>query len=42
MANKEEPDAISDNIASSALFGEKHPFGEIVTEKTIQNISQKS
>lgn len=32
-------DAIAGNVSSIVNYGEKHPYGEIITEKTISNIT---
>ena len=38
-AAKEEPNAISYNVASVLNYGKNHPYGEVVTEETVKNIS---
>ena len=38
-AEKEDPDAIADNLNSALLYGSKHPFGEIQTSETTNNIT---
>ena len=37
--SKDDPDAIAANVRSVLLYGEKHPYGEITTEKTVDNIT---
>ncbi|MEO1652546.1 MAG: pitrilysin family protein, partial [Bacteroidota bacterium] len=36
---KESPDAISNNLKSALRYGTNHPYGEIQTEETTQNIT---
>jgi zinc protease len=38
-ANKEDPEAIASDVRSVLLFGKDHPYGEIVTEKTVGDIT---
>ncbi len=38
-SQKEDPDAISSNVSSVLVYGKDHPYGEIVTEETIENIT---
>lgn len=38
-ANKEDPDAISGNLNSKIVYGPDHPYGEIQTEETTNNIT---
>lgn len=38
-ASKEEPDAISNNVMKKLVYGAAHPFGEITSAKTINNVS---
>ena len=38
VANKDVPDAISSNLTQSLLYGNDHPYGEIQTEETTNNI----
>ncbi len=38
-ASKDNPNAIASNVASVLRFGKGHPYGEIVTEKTVEKIS---
>lgn len=37
--SKTNPNAISANIASIVMYGKDHPFGEVTTEKTVNNIT---
>jgi len=32
-------DAMANNVSSIVNYGEKHPYGEVVTEKTVKNIT---
>ncbi|GAB4259280.1 MAG: hypothetical protein Kow0079_16420 [Vicingaceae bacterium] len=36
---KDNPDAIANNVRSVLLYGKNHPYGEIVTEETVENIT---
>lgn len=36
---KEDPNSISSNVSDVLNYGSNHPFGEIVTENTVNNIS---
>lgn len=38
-ASKNEPDAMLNNVASVLNYGANHPYGEITTEATINNIT---
>lgn len=38
-ANKEDPNAIASNLNSKILYGSDHPYGEIQTEETTNNIT---
>ncbi len=38
-ANKEDPNAIAGNLNSKIVYGEGHPYGEIQTEETTNNIT---
>lgn len=38
-SSKTDPGAMAGNVASVVNFGEKHPYGEVTTEKSIKNIS---
>ena len=37
--SKDNPQAISSRLASAVLYGKNHPYGEIETEETINNIT---
>ena len=39
QASKDEPNSISATVQSKLLFGENHPYGEEVTEATVENIT---
>ncbi|TAJ15132.1 insulinase family protein [Marinilabiliaceae bacterium JC017] len=36
---REEPGSIAQNVAQVLIYGNEHPYGELVTEKSIENIS---
>lgn len=38
-AEKNEPDAMLENVSAAVNFGKQHPYGEIATDKTVANIS---
>ncbi|MEM7105591.1 MAG: insulinase family protein [Bacteroidota bacterium] len=38
-ASKDDPNAISDNVADVMVYGKDHPYGEIVTEETVNKIT---
>lgn len=38
-SSKDDPNAISDNLATVVNFGKKHPYGEILTEETVTKIT---
>jgi zinc protease len=38
-SEKDSPDAIAGNVKSVLLYGNKHPYGEITTEETVDNIT---
>src|SRR5690554_1926523 len=38
-SQQNEPDAISSNVRRVLLYGKDHPYGEVMTEETIDNIS---
>lgn len=40
-SSKEEPDAIARNVSNVLLYGDKHPYGEITTEATVEGITQE-
>lgn len=37
--SKDDPDAIANNVKSVLVYGKKHPYGEVVTEETVENIT---
>jgi predicted Zn-dependent peptidase len=37
-SNKDEPNAISKNVMKKLVYGANHPFGEITTTKTVNNV----
>ncbi|MFT6147891.1 MAG: putative Zn-dependent peptidase [Saprospiraceae bacterium] len=39
---KNEPNAISSNVANVLRYGKTHPYGEITTEETVGNITSES
>ncbi|MFT7605784.1 MAG: zinc protease [Saprospiraceae bacterium] len=38
-SSKDDPNAIAGNVASVLRYGKDHPYGEIVTEETVANIT---
>ena len=38
-ADKSSPDAISSNISSLINYGKDHPYGELTTEESLNNIT---
>lgn len=40
VSEKTNPDAISANLTSVMNFGSDHPYGEVVTERTVENITR--
>ncbi len=38
-ANADDPDAISGNLRGAALYGLEHPYGEVMTEATVEAIT---
>lgn len=38
QANKDDPEAISENVINRLTYGTSHPYGDISTEKTINNV----
>lgn len=38
-AAKEDPDAIANNVSSVLNYGKDHPYGELTTEETVENIT---
>ncbi len=41
VSGKEDPGAISENISKRMLFGDHHPYGEIISEKSIEAITSQ-
>lgn len=39
QTQKDDPDAISSNVRRVLLYGKDHPYGEIMTEETVENIT---
>ncbi len=39
QAEKDDPDAISRNVRRVLLYGKDHPYGEIMTEETVNNVT---
>ncbi len=37
--NKETPEAIASNVSDVLRYGKKHPYGELVTEETVEKIT---
>lgn len=38
-AEKNEPDAMLENVSAAVNFGTQHPYGEVPTERTVANIT---
>jgi predicted Zn-dependent peptidase len=38
-ANRNDPDAMLDNVTSVLTYGRNHPYGEVPTESTIENVT---
>jgi len=38
QTEKDDPDAIASNVQAVLLFGKTHPYGELTTEETLNNI----
>jgi predicted Zn-dependent peptidase len=38
-SSKDDPGAISENVSATLRYGKNHPYGEISTEKSIENIT---
>lgn len=38
QANKDDPQEISDNVVNRLVYGKDHPYGDILTEATINNV----
>lgn len=39
VANKEDPQAIASDVRNALVYGKDHPYGDLVTEKTIDAIT---
>lgn len=39
LQEKDDPDAISENVKSVLNYGKNHPYGELTTEETLKNIT---
>ncbi len=39
QTSKDDPDAIAENVRSVLIYGKNHPYGEITTEETVENIT---
>ena len=39
QANADDPDAISGNLRGATLYGLEHPYGEVMTEATVEAIT---
>lgn len=37
--SKDDPDAIAGNVKSVLLYGKKHPYGEVITEETVDKVT---
>ncbi len=42
MQRKDDPDAIAEAVGRSVTFSKTHPYGEVITEKSIDNISREN
>ena len=40
-SNKEEPDAISNNVVHKLVYGGNHPYGEVTTVKTVNAVKEQ-
>ena len=38
---KDQPNAIASNVFSKVLYGDEHPYGSVVTEKTVNAVSRE-
>ncbi|KAA3440558.1 insulinase family protein [Rufibacter hautae] len=38
-SSKDDPATMEENVQQALLFGKSHPYGEVVTEKTVENIT---
>ncbi len=41
-ANKEDANSISSNVTTALVYGKNHPYGELTTEETVENITVES
>lgn len=39
QTQKDDPDAISGNVRRVLLYGKDHPYGEMMTEETVENVT---
>ncbi|HEX7014126.1 MAG TPA: insulinase family protein [Cyclobacteriaceae bacterium] len=39
VANKEDPEAIASDVRDALVYGKDHPYGDLVTEKTVDAIT---
>lgn len=39
QSQKDDPDAIAGNVTRVLLYGKEHPYGEIMTEETVGNVT---
>ena len=39
QTSKDDPGAIASNVSGALLYGKDHPYGEVMTEKTIEAIT---
>ena len=39
QTEKDDPDAIAGNVRRVLLYGKDHPYGEIMTEETVENVT---
>lgn len=42
QSSKDNPNAISSNVSNVVRYGESHPYGELETEQTVENIDLQS
>lgn len=38
QGDKDDPQAISENVVNRVTYGKDHPYGDVVTEKTVNNV----
>ncbi len=41
VSSKEEPEAIAENISKRMLYGDHHPYGEIISEKSVEAVTSQ-